>query len=183
MASLRRDRRNKINKNKFNLFLDIALVVAFVLDMEFHFTGLSLHELIGLVLGVFILLHLMTHWQWIISITVNFFRKFWHESRLNYVLNVALFVDMGALIVTGILISRTLGLNLSLDRGVAQQMEHLHVLTSDLALIIVALHVGLHWKWIATQAGKYLFGFKLPRLQAQSEQASVPAEEQHGQPA
>lgn len=143
--------------NRLNLFLDIMLALAFVVVMEQHFTGLTLHELIGVLFGVGLLTHILLHWRWILSITRRFFQKPFHASRFNYLLNLLMFVDLLVIIVTGIGISRTLGLNLNLDHSVTQNFERLHILASNFSLLIVALHVGLHWKWIVSHAQRYIF--------------------------
>jgi len=146
----------RIGKTRLNLYLDLLLVLAFVVDMEEHFTGLQIHELLGVFIGAAIIIHLILHWNWILNVTRAFFKKLVHESRLNYLLNIALFADVATLIVTGILISRTLGLDLSAVQESSRTLEQLHRLTADLSLLIVALHVALHWKWIVTHASKYL---------------------------
>ena len=151
IAKLRR------NPNKLNLYLDIVLLVAFVLEMEEHFTGLHNHELLGLAFGLAILIHVALHWNWVVGVTKRFFSKVFHESRLNYVLNLALFVDMAVITVTGILISRTLGLQFPRS----QIVEPIHLLASYLSLVLIGLHVALHWKWIVTHAQKYLFPTRL----------------------
>lgn len=147
-------RAMSISRNKLNLFFDITIALAFVVEMEEHFTGLRIHELLGLAFGAGIVVHLALHWRWILNVSLRFFQKLFHESRLNYVLNLALFVDMLIAVVTGILISRTLGLSFG---GESRALERLHILSSELSLIIVGLHVALHWKWILAHSKKYLF--------------------------
>ena len=151
-----------VSRSKVYLFLDIALALAFVAELEEHFVGLRNHELIGVGLGAALLVHILLHWRWLLSITRTFLHKLLHESRLNYALALVLFVDLGVTIVTGILISRTLGLNFNIGGS----WERIHVVAADFSLLLVALHVALHWKWIASHAKKYLFGFiRLPRRQ------------------
>jgi hypothetical protein len=140
------------NPNKLNLYLDLALVIAFAVEMEEHFTGLHNHELLGLFFALVAIFHVILHWDWVVSITRRFFSKLFHESRLNYILNLALLIDMAVVVITGILISRTIGLSLN-----QQSLTPIHMLASHLSLIIVGLHVALHWKWIVTHAQKYLF--------------------------
>lgn len=149
----------KFNRNKLNLFLDIALALAFVVEVQEHFSGLRLHELLGLGFGIALVIHIVLHWDWIVSITRHLFQKVLHESRLNYVLNIAVFIDMLTATVTGILISRTLNLGISLDQQMQGTVHQLHILSSDLTLVLIGLHVALHWKWIATHTRKYLFSF------------------------
>lgn len=158
--------RRKLNKTRLNVYLDLLLTGTFVVEMEEHFTGLALHELLGLFFAAAFTLHIILHWNWVVSLTRTFFKKLLHESRLNYVLNVALFLDMAFVTVSGILISRTLGLQLSLSEEFRRPLQTLHMVGSELVLMIVALHVALHWKWIKTNGAKYLVGW-LPKLTRQ----------------
>ncbi len=149
--------RFKINTTKLNLFLDIGLALAFVVELERHFTGLRNHELIGLVMGLALITHIVLHWKWVWNVTKSFFRNLFHSSRLNYVLNVGLLIDLGVIIVTGILISETLGLNLGIARDAQMTFKSLHHLASNFSLILVGTHVALHWKWILSNTKKYIF--------------------------
>ncbi len=160
--------KRKLNKVKLNVYLDLLLTAVFVVEMEEHFTGLPLHEVLGLLFAVAFLLHIILHWDWVVSITKTFFKKVLHESRFNYVLNVALFADMAFVTISGILISRTLGLNLALGEDFRRTLQTLHMVGSELVLIIVALHVAMHWKWIKTNGSKTLFGW-LPRRTARNQ--------------
>ncbi|MEO8610765.1 MAG: DUF4405 domain-containing protein [Chloroflexota bacterium] len=158
-----------INPNKLNLFLDISMALIFAALMEERFTGLRIHEVVGIGIAVAFLTHILLHWRWVVSVTRQFFNKIFHESRLNYILNLALLVDIVVVIVTGILISRTLNLNFGLgDKQFSIQL--IHILSSHLSLVIVGLHVGLHWKWIVTHSQKYLFNIHLPWRKARTTQ-------------
>lgn len=161
-VSKRKSSALKLNTVKLNLVLDIALALAFVVELEMRFTGLRNHELIGVGMGIALVVHLVLHWKWIWNVTRTFFRKLFHTSRFNYVLNVALLVDLGVIIVTGILISETLGLNLGVAQDARHTYESLHKLASNFSLMLVGLHVAIHWKWILSNSKKYLF--RLPFL-------------------
>ncbi|MCA9904445.1 MAG: DUF4405 domain-containing protein [Anaerolineae bacterium] len=158
-------RIRKLNKTRINVFLDLCLTVIFLVEMEEHFTGLPLHEVLGLVFAAAFSLHIILHWDWVVSITRTFFRKLLHESRLNYILNVLLFADMLFVTVSGVLISRTLGLNLQLSESLEGILRPIHMIGAELVLMLVAAHVALHWKWIMTNGGKYLFGW-LPKARS-----------------
>lgn len=148
---------SRLNQSKWNLFLDVALAGAFVLVLEEHFTGLNWHELIGVGFAIGLLVHFILHWRWVFTMTKTFFRKLFHESRLNYLLNLVLLVDLAVIIVTGIGISRTLGLELGLDRSLSSSFEQWHRLASNFSLLLVGLHVAIHWKWIVSHARRYIF--------------------------
>ncbi len=149
----------KINVNKLNLFLDLALAIVFAIEMEERTTGTRNHELLGLAFALMFLIHILLHWKWIVSIVRHFFKRLFHESRLNFVLNAGLLVAMGTATVTGIIISKTLGLNLGISGQTTQSMHMLHTMSSQFSLIIVGLHVAMHWKWIVDHSLKYLFAF------------------------
>jgi hypothetical protein len=151
-----------INRTKLNLFLDIVIALAFAAEMQYRFLGMRNHELLGLAFGVGIAVHLVLHWQWIVGVTKRLFKSLLHQSGLNYLLNLALLVDIVVVTVSGILISKTLGLNISADHS----WESIHKIASNLSLLIVALHVAVHWQWIATSSQKYIFNVRgiLPKL-------------------
>ncbi len=152
-----------ISRNKLNLFLDLGLALTFAVVMEERFTGIHIHELLGLAIAVALVTHILLHWRWVVDVTRRFFHNLFQDSRLNYVLNMALFIDIAVVIVTGILISRTLGLKLGIGVENEFPLQLLHILSSHLSLVIVGLHVALHWKWIVTHSQKYLFNIRLPR--------------------
>lgn len=151
--------KRKFSKVKINVWLDLLLTIGFIVEMEEHFTGLAIHELLGLGFAVAFVLHIILHWDWIVSLTRKFFQKTLHESRLNYVLNALLFMDMALVTVSGVLISRTLGLGLALSNDVSDTLRKVHLIGSEAVLIIVALHVAMHWKWIKANGSKYLLGW------------------------
>ncbi|MBX3086170.1 MAG: DUF4405 domain-containing protein [Anaerolineae bacterium] len=159
-------RNIKINRTKLNLVLDIIIALAFAAEMQYRFVGLRNHEILGLAFGAAIIVHLALHVQWIVGVTKRFFKNLLHQSHVNYILNIALLVDIILVTVSGILISRTLGLTISADHS----WEQIHKIAANLSLVIVALHVGLHWQWIAANSQKYLFGLwgKLPKLRLPS---------------
>ena len=149
----------KNGRSRRNLYLDIGLAVLFVTMMEVYFTGVPLHEWLGLLLAALFTLHIIWHWRWVVSITKTFFKNVLHESRLNYVLNAALLADMALLTVSGIVLSRSLGFQMGLSSTTFLTWQTIHALSAQFSLILIGLHVGLHWRWILTNARKYLFSW------------------------
>jgi hypothetical protein len=136
--------------------VDAAIFVAFLIAGAPKLSGLAVHEWLGVALGAGILTHLLLHWQWIVGITQKFFGRVSGMARLNYLLNLALFIDVVVLIFSGLAISKiampTLGVQLA--EGGAWKM--LHHTTADAAVMMVGLHVALHWSWIVKTGKKYL---------------------------
>ncbi len=148
-------RGKKLNRTKTDLLVDAAIFVAFLITTAPKFSGLAVHEWLGVALGAGILTHLLLHWQWIVGITKKFFGRVAGMARLNYGLNLALFIDMVVLIFSGLAISKIAmpALGVQLAEGGAWKM--LHHTTADAAVLIVGLHVALHWSWIVKTFKKY----------------------------
>jgi len=151
------------NRTKLNFYLDLVLVIVFPIALEYHFTGLRLHELIGLAFGIALLIHFLLHLDWVWSITKTFFRALLPETRLNYILNALLLIDAGVMVISGILISRTLGLTFTLGRVAGLSWERIHILSAGLSLVIIAFHIAMHWKWLWVNIRNYLFNWLGPR--------------------
>lgn len=150
--------------------IELLFFVGFLLLMEPILTGLSLHEWFSTVLVAVMALHLLTQWDWIVQVTRQFFRKFWHKSRLQYMLDILLLVSMSTAFVSGFAISRHVlpFFGLSMERD--PFWRFLHSLSADLTVFIVAVHVALNWKWVMATfknlvGGKSSWRRTLPALQ------------------
>lgn len=85
--------------------------------------------------------------RWIKGVTLKILdRKLPMKTRFEYLLNLVLLLSMAFIIVSGILISRVVFPNLHI--GDQQWFKMTHMSVSFLALAIVGVHVGLHWKWV-----------------------------------
>lgn len=154
-----------------NLVLDGALFVAFLIATAPHFTGIAIHEWLGIALGAAVITHLVIHWSWIVGVARRFFNRTTASARLNYGLNTLLFVVFTTIIFTGLMISETalpwIGIRFERDR----LWTHLHHLASDAAVFLIGGHVALHWRWIAHVTRRLLARF--PRNVAASNAATV----------
>ena len=147
------------NRARLNVYLEVGLALVFVVQLERHFTGQALHELLGLLFTAGLALHLILHWQWVVTLTRTFFKKLFHESRYKYILNMALLINVILMVITGILIARTLWLNFQIPNPLYGLLEKIHSLASDFSLLLIGLHIATSWKWIATNTKKFLFSF------------------------
>lgn len=138
-----------------NFWVDFILFAAAMAVLSPIFTGIALHEWLGIAIGGAVVLHLLLHWRWTVSSLKRFFGRLSSLNRINLVLNLALFIDMVVAIFTGLMISRSAlpWLGISLPGGFG--WRGLHSLSSNLLLVIVALHVGIHWKWILNVIWRY----------------------------
>jgi hypothetical protein len=147
-AGLRRDEVRRL-KARLDLCLDAALFVAFACAYSLGFTGLSVHEWLGLSLGTVLLVHLTSHWDWVIRTTVRMARRR-GPDRFIYVVNVLLLLTMTLCIASGIAVSEVALPDLGIHVPGGNFWSSMHSLTARLTLALLTLHVGLRWRWIVS---------------------------------
>ncbi len=163
-----------INTTKTNLFLDIALFLAFVLAMVPHATGIPVHEWLSLAFAATIVVHLLLHWEWIVGVTPKFFARLFHESRLNFVIDVVFFLALIMAMVSGFLISKAALPAIGIQPAFSIVWRQAHRISAEVALITLGIHCGMHIKWIAQNAKRTLIGpvVRLFRKQPVAERAA-----------
>lgn len=137
------------NNNCIKLTLDIVIIVLFSLLYNVRvFGGLAFHEIVGLGIGALFIVHILLNGQWVINVTQRLFdRSLPGKIRFGYCLNILLLFAMAFTIVSGLMISKVVFPGFG---GVNGRTFHgLHSSVSYLALVLVGVHVGLHWQWIA----------------------------------
>ncbi len=150
-------KKRRFSETIKNYWLDITLFFAFIIDMNTRFTGIPVHEWLGIAFGVALIYHLLLHWNWIVAITKRLLRKLPSGQRLRYVIDLLLFVDMVVLVMTGIWISEVAMGQLGLHFASKFFWRRLHAQTADLAIWLVALHLAFDWKWILNCTKRYVW--------------------------
>jgi hypothetical protein len=142
--------------NKTNLFIDLSILPAFLVISEPRITGFTIHEWLGVAFTAAIVVHILLHWKWIVEVGARYFKKVFQISRLKFVVDLLLFAAMTAVIMSGILISKSflsaLGIQLSVDHS----WKMIHSLSANAALWMVGLHFALNWKWVVSMTKKYI---------------------------
>lgn len=128
--------------------IDLFMAITFVLFFNKHVLGgLAFHEMAGLAIAVVFVTHVLLNWSWVKKVTKRLFDKKLHfKTRFGYFLNFLLFISMAFIIISGIFISRVVFPNIDIVNEPWFKITHISV--SYLVLILVAIHVGLHWKWV-----------------------------------
>jgi len=136
------------NKQTIFWFFDALIIILFLLEYWLDFTGYQLHEVLGLIVFVFLLLHLFMHGQWVGCVCKRLFQSMGKRTGLYFLLDIVLLVLFFTITLTGLLISSLLNLNLMNY----EIWRFYHVSASYLALAMVGLKIALHWKWIVSIA-------------------------------
>ena len=154
------------NRNTTNAIVDTVIFLAFLVAGAPHFSGLAIHEWLGISFGAAIITHLLLHWQWVVGVTKRFFTKLPRQTRLNYLVNTLLFIDITAIIFSGLMISKVALPWLGVSLGSGGGWLTVHKLAADGSLALVGAHVALHWQWIV-QMARRLTGAQRQQLPAQ----------------
>jgi len=160
---------------KTNLILDITIFSAFLAVSNPSLTSMTIHEWLALAFAAALVTHLLFHWSWLVSVTKQFFKKLFHQSRLNYVIDALFFVSMTTAMLSGLLISKSVMSTLGIELNASHGWESIHRLASDTSLIMLGLHFALHFKWVLTNLKRYLVSpvirlFRRPRAGALASQ-------------
>jgi hypothetical protein len=145
-----------LNKTKTNLLIDITIFVAFLLAGEPAITGLPIHEWLSVAFIAVLITHMVLHWDWIVSITISFVKRLFHETRFNYLVDFLVFLAFITVMLSGLMISRTVFPALGITVQGARAWRQIHSLSADATLLLIGLHFAMHWKWIVSAVQRYI---------------------------
>jgi len=148
-------RRRILARTRLDFWLDGLLLVAYTLAYSLGFTGIAVHEWLGIGLGVVLLVHLTLHWDWVIRTTQKLLRRNGRE-RFIWLVNLLLLVSMTLCIASGILISEVALPALGIALPASSFWRQVHGTTATLTLILVPIHAALRWRWIAGVARRFV---------------------------
>lgn len=128
-----------MSRSRILIALDVTLLVALLILNVVRFSGLLVHEWLGVVFVPLLLVHLQMHWP--------AFAAAIRRHTVNDVLNLALFVLMTAATVSGIAISKVLW---PANYAPAEFMKwrSIHEGSANGAFFVVAVHIGLNWQLV-----------------------------------
>lgn len=133
--------------NFIKMALDIIMGTAFALLFnKMVLGGLKFHEIAGVAIGAAFLVHLGLNWRWIKQVSLNIFNgKISIKTRIGYIVDILLFAAMLITIFSGIAISKVLFTNIRF--GNSMLLKTAHMSAPYIALILLGIHIGLHWVW------------------------------------
>ena len=149
-------RRRVPARTRLDFWLDLGLLVAFTLDYSFQFTGLTIHEWIGIAFGVALLVHVTLHWDWVLRTTRRVFGRLAGREQIRWIVDLGLIVVMTLCVASGVLISRSALPALGLNTVPDPFWTGLHTTSADVTVVLVALHVALSWRWILSVGRRVL---------------------------
>jgi hypothetical protein len=125
------------------LVIDLAMTCLLLFSMAYRITGDAPHEWIGVVFSALFVVHNAVSWRWYRGILRG---KYDFRRILNTVVNALLLVIMATLVISGALLSRTIFAFMGFSGGMGVRQAHTSV--AYWGLILIAVHVGMHWEMI-----------------------------------
>jgi hypothetical protein len=141
-------RRRVAARTRLDFWFDAVLLVCYTLAYSYGFTGIAIHEWLGIGLGLALLIHLTLHWDWVIRTTGRLLRPR-GPDKVIWIVNLALLLAMTLCVASGILISRVALPYFGIYTLAGPFWNRLHILTAEVTLGLVPVHVALRWRWIA----------------------------------
>jgi Domain of unknown function (DUF4405) len=148
-------RRQVLARTRLDFWLDGCILVGYIFAYCFGFTGDVIHEWLGLALGLVLVVHLTLHWDWVLRTTRKLLRPR-GQDKLIYAVNLALLFAMTLCIASGIMISRVALPQMGFFLNSNIFWNRLHILTAEITLYLVPVHVALRWRWIVAVGRRLL---------------------------
>ena len=150
-------KQKKLSKNQINFLVDIGIFLLVLVVAAPQATGIAIHEWLSIAFVAPIIAHLVLHWKWIVNVTKKIFSKIPGETRFNYILNVLLFIVTVLASSTGILISEAALPAIGITMAIDPFWSSLHDLTGNLFVVLMGVHIAMHWTWIVNAFKRYVF--------------------------
>ncbi|MBD0376125.1 MAG: DUF4405 domain-containing protein [Flavisolibacter sp.] len=135
-------------RRKFVVFLDTTLLIIFILLLSPRMTGLALHEVLGVIFFIPIIIHLLIAWPWIQNATTKFFRTASRRTRFNFFLNTILFIILITELVSGFIISQVVLPKVGINTINDGSWRAAHNLPLNFFVLFVGLHIAINRGWI-----------------------------------
>jgi Domain of unknown function (DUF4405) len=139
-------RRRIATRTRLDFWFDLSLLTGFTIAYSYGFTGIAIHEWLGIAIGVALLFHLTLHWDWVIRTTRRIFSPRGHD-KLIWIVNLALMLAMVFCVFSGILASRVALPQMHIYLNEGPFWLRMHILTAKFTLVLVPVHLALRWRW------------------------------------
>ncbi|MBI5080077.1 MAG: cytochrome b/b6 domain-containing protein [Chloroflexi bacterium] len=138
----------KLSSTQINFLVDLIALVVFALLAAPQATAIPFHEWISFVFAPVFAIHILLHWKWIVETTQRIFKKLPGDTRFNYVWDIIIYLMMIFAFVSGVVISEVALPFIGVPIKVDPFWISLHDASSNLLLIMLGIHLAMHWDWI-----------------------------------
>jgi hypothetical protein len=129
-------------------WIDLILFVGFLAAFLLSFTGVELHQWIGVIGGILAAYHLLVHRDWVDTVSRRIFTTRSRAVLAKFGTDAVVLAGFTGIIATGLVISTWLNLSLS---NYSNWLTT-HILVSIATLLALIAKLSLHWRWISRTA-------------------------------
>ena len=140
--------------DKRNLAIDSVALLAYLVAANPAFTGIDLHEWLGLGVLIVFLVHCALHVDWVADATRRARSNPTGARTGNLALDALILVAFMTVTVSGVLVSGAVLPALGLYAQGYYFWDPLHAVSAKLLLALLLVHVAVHWKWMASALKK-----------------------------
>lgn len=126
------------------IIIDMIMTVLLLFLMARQITGDSAHEWLGAGMFFLWIVHHILNANWYSHL---FKGKYTPARVLQTVIDIAVFLSMFGLMVSGIILSREVFAFLPISGGFALARS-LHIISAFWGYVLMALHLGIHWNMV-----------------------------------
>lgn len=148
---------NKKSPSKTRGILDSIFFIVMLLALIPQSTGIVVHEWLSFLILIPFALHLIINWNWITSNSKNLFKSKKQKNKFDYFFNWLLYVAMLVVTVSGIVISEAALPSLGINVEITPFWTKIHNVSASLLIVLLGVHIALHWKWIVKTYKKINF--------------------------
>ncbi len=142
-------------RSRFWVVLDCSMLLSFVALQSWRLTGVVVHEWLSAALIAGLLAHLVLHWSWVATRSKRVLAPRSTRTRVNYALNLTLFIAATVAMVSGFMISKVV-----MPRHPTPvnylKWHQLHDISATTSLICLGLHLALNWTLMVAALRNFL---------------------------
>ncbi len=125
---------------KFKIIIDMLLFIITIALFNIGLVGNLMHEILGTVMAILIVVHIILNFKWIKQVTKNF-KKTNAKTKIMYIVDIFIMIIYLGTIICGILIANEI-FNFHMSSSLGLVLTHLTL--GRLAIITMFIHLGLH---------------------------------------
>ena len=137
------------------LVLDLGMFGALLVAFNPAWTGIAIHEWLSVAVIVPLLFHLIINWEWTLRVIERFTERLLHTSRLNLVVDIALFVSTVTVMLSGLLVSQAIAGAMGLSVAPSAMWVAVHSVSANATIVLLLAHLGLHAGWVVNAARRF----------------------------
>jgi len=142
-----------MKKNTVKIILDSVMAFVLMFMYKKGVLGLGFHEIAGIAVCLLFIIHILLNRKWVAAATKALFSKeTTGKVRACYIVDLLIALSFLGLLVTGLGISKIVFKQIAFLGNAGNPF---HFFFGGLSLILLGIHLGLHWDWIKISVLKF----------------------------